>query len=215
MIERRFVRETHQGRVVRAHTPRPKSVSALLTEAVARAPGREAVIDGSLRLDYSTLDTIVRKTAASLRALGLTQSDRVALLLANRAEYRAPRIIAANSNFREKYPIFSTPVFRGMHFGPRLGPVDPRRFRAPERFGVRKRPAVLLRMELGIDIGTGGPFGGHRMEGHRIFLSPLRRVKGAYNFTKMQYVGKLIEHRSDLAKSERSPIGDTRSILRR
>lgn len=77
-------RELHYGdRVVACHAERPRNVHAMLAEAVARYPHREALICEEVRWTYARLDEEVGRVAAGLAALGVGQGDRVALLLGN------------------------------------------------------------------------------------------------------------------------------------
>lgn len=75
------------GRLVRCFISRPASVTALLTEALARKPDGDALVCGELRLDYRGLDARVGEIAGGLRALGVGPGARVALLLPNSAEF--------------------------------------------------------------------------------------------------------------------------------
>ena len=59
---------------------------------------------------------------------------------------------------------------------PRLDPVKPRRFRAPERLGLLQRTAIHLGVTLRIDIGALGPFGRDGMRGGQSFLSCWHRL---------------------------------------
>jgi fatty-acyl-CoA synthase len=67
--------------------PRARTVSALLDEITARAPEREAVVDGSDRWHYATLSAAVRQCARALLADGVRHGDRVGILAGNRAEW--------------------------------------------------------------------------------------------------------------------------------
>ncbi len=80
--------ERHFGnRVVRCFADRPKTFNAMLAEAVARNPTGEALICGPQRLDYRGLDVCAGRVAAGLAASGIGRGDRVALLIANSAEF--------------------------------------------------------------------------------------------------------------------------------
>jgi long-chain acyl-CoA synthetase len=77
-------RERHYGdRVVSCLADRPANVHAILAEAVASGPDREAVVSGETRLSYAQLNDEVARVAGGLSALGVGQGDRVALLLGN------------------------------------------------------------------------------------------------------------------------------------
>jgi long-chain acyl-CoA synthetase len=76
--------ETHYGdRVVRCFAQRPPSIDAMFRHAVARAPERDAIVLGSERISYRTLDATVQAIAANLTQRGLRKGDRLALLLGN------------------------------------------------------------------------------------------------------------------------------------
>jgi acyl-CoA synthetase (AMP-forming)/AMP-acid ligase II len=74
-------------RVVFCRAGRPASLQQMLEQAAARAPDREAIIAGNLRLSWIDLLTLVEQIAASLAERGIAKGDRVALLLGNRAEF--------------------------------------------------------------------------------------------------------------------------------
>jgi long-chain acyl-CoA synthetase len=104
--------ETRFGdRRVNCFSSRPGSVDQLLRGSVANNAKAEAIVDGDRRLTYAALDEIVDRVAANLLALGLQAGDRLALLLANRAEFvivvmAAARlgVIAVPVNIREQTP---------------------------------------------------------------------------------------------------------------
>lgn len=98
-------------RVVNCRADRPGSVFEMFAAAVARAPDREALVAGDLRLTWAQLDIIVAQTASSLAARGIEAGDRIALLIGNRAEfvvllYAIARAgaIAVPISFREQGP---------------------------------------------------------------------------------------------------------------
>ncbi|HEY4545752.1 MAG TPA: AMP-binding protein [Pedomonas sp.] len=104
-------REVHYGRVVSAHSDRPGTVLDMLSAAVASAPERTAVVDGALRLTYAEVDGHVATCAAALASYGVKAGDRVALLLANRADVLVLMLAAARigaitvpMNIRQKPP---------------------------------------------------------------------------------------------------------------
>lgn len=77
-------RELHYGnRVVACYAERPRNVHAMLANAVARHPQREALICDEIRWTYARLDEEVGRVAAGLAALGVGQGDRVAMLMGN------------------------------------------------------------------------------------------------------------------------------------
>lgn len=80
--------ETHFGdRHMRCFSDRPADTYAVFERALARVPEKEAVVAGELRLTYRELGEIVERTAAGLVQLGIKGSNRIGLLLGNRAEY--------------------------------------------------------------------------------------------------------------------------------
>ena len=79
--------ETHHGRVVRCFTERPPSIDAMFRAACEARAQELAVLDGPRRLTYAVLDAAVEGAVRGLSGLGIGAGDRVALLLANRAEF--------------------------------------------------------------------------------------------------------------------------------
>ena len=80
--------EAHYGdRVVACFVERPRSVHALLAEAVQRNPDGDALVCGAERLTYRELLDQSARLAAGLAARGVGRGDRVALLLGNRVEF--------------------------------------------------------------------------------------------------------------------------------
>ena len=75
------------GRMIRCFVERPKSVHAMLANAVARRPQGLALICGEERLSYVELDALVGEAAGGLRALGVGKGDRVAMVLGNSIEF--------------------------------------------------------------------------------------------------------------------------------
>jgi long-chain acyl-CoA synthetase len=76
--------ETHFQRSVRCFPQRPRSLHALLDNAVALNPQGTALVCNDTRLTYLALNEQVGRLAAGWHALGLNAGDRVALLLSNR-----------------------------------------------------------------------------------------------------------------------------------
>jgi acyl-CoA synthetase (AMP-forming)/AMP-acid ligase II len=74
-------------RLVRCFVNRPKSVHAMLADAVARRPEGVALICGDESVTYRELDDAVARAAGGLRALGVGKGDRVALVLGNSVEF--------------------------------------------------------------------------------------------------------------------------------
>jgi len=104
--------EKHFGdRVVRCYAARPKSVYAMLADAVQRHGAGEALVFADERLTWRALEGRVLRTAAGLAARGIRAGDRVALLLGNRSEFvitlfAASRLgaITVPLNIREQKP---------------------------------------------------------------------------------------------------------------
>ncbi len=74
-------------RTLRCFADRPRSLHALLANAVARRPQAEALVCDDTRLTYAQLNQRVGQLAAAWRALGVQAGDRIALLLGNRVEF--------------------------------------------------------------------------------------------------------------------------------
>ncbi len=104
--------ESHFGdRRMKCFADRPASLDEMLANAVALGREREAVVEGDVRLTYGELDDLVNRIAGNLTALGVRAGDRVAILMANRAEYvglvmAAARLgaISVPINIREQTP---------------------------------------------------------------------------------------------------------------
>lgn len=73
---------TYRGQTVRAYKDRPESLWRLFATAAEATPDEEAVVfpDAGVRRTYQDLSERVRHIAASLRDMGLTAGDRVALI---------------------------------------------------------------------------------------------------------------------------------------
>jgi O-succinylbenzoic acid--CoA ligase len=80
-------REAAGDRLVRCFAERPPSVHALWANALARRGEHEALIADGRRLTYRAAEAEVGGLAAGLAALGIARSDRVVMLLGNRAEF--------------------------------------------------------------------------------------------------------------------------------
>ncbi len=83
----------------------------MLREAVVRNGGGDAIVTDDVRMSYRELDAKVNAIAANLSALGITEGDRVALVLGNCPEFilvlmAATRMaaIAVPINAREQTP---------------------------------------------------------------------------------------------------------------
>lgn len=74
-------------RVVRCFADRPTSLYSMFEAGLARGAGRTALVQDDRRLSYGDLDRLVGQAAGGLRAKGVTQGDRVGLLLPNCSEY--------------------------------------------------------------------------------------------------------------------------------
>jgi long-chain acyl-CoA synthetase len=71
----------------RTYSVRPTSYDAMFRDSVDRAPTAEAVVCGERRVTYRELDILVEATAHGFVKAGLTQGDRVVVMLDNRLEY--------------------------------------------------------------------------------------------------------------------------------
>jgi long-chain acyl-CoA synthetase len=74
-------------RVVPVFCERPKTIWAMVEEAVARNPDGEALVCGDRRMTWREVAKTSAQIGAGLRAKGLGRGDRVALLLGNRIEF--------------------------------------------------------------------------------------------------------------------------------
>jgi long-chain acyl-CoA synthetase len=74
-------------RVVPVFSERPKTIWAMVEEAVARNPDGEALVCGDRRMTWREVARKSAQIGAGLRAKGLGRGDRVALLLGNRIEF--------------------------------------------------------------------------------------------------------------------------------
>jgi long-chain acyl-CoA synthetase len=80
--------EAHYGdRVVACFAERPRSLYALLEQAVQRQPDGDALVCGEQRLTWRGLAQQCARLAGGLAARGVRHGDRVALLLGNRIEF--------------------------------------------------------------------------------------------------------------------------------
>ena len=62
---------------------RQQSLGDLPRRTARRAPAKEAIVDGDVRLSFAELDAVVDRTAAALADAGLAPGDRLALLSHN------------------------------------------------------------------------------------------------------------------------------------
>ena len=81
--------ETHYAdqRALRCFVDRPRSLHALLDNAVATNAQGTALVCEHTRLSYTDLNHRVGQLAAGWQALGVQAGDRIALLLSNRIEF--------------------------------------------------------------------------------------------------------------------------------
>ena len=83
-----FRDEVHYGdRVLRCYRERPAHIDAMFQATVAHNPETIAVVAGDRRTSYRELADQVGRVAGNLRALGVAQGDRVAMLVGNRVEF--------------------------------------------------------------------------------------------------------------------------------
>ena len=81
-------REARFGdRLVPAFCERPRSIWAMVADAVARNPDGEALICGDRRMTWREVAQQSARIAAGMQKLGLQTGDRVALLAPNCPEY--------------------------------------------------------------------------------------------------------------------------------
>ena len=74
-------------RVVPVFCERPKTIWAMVEEAVARNPDGEALVCGDRRMTWREVISTSAQIGAGLRAKGLGRGDRVAVLLGNRIDF--------------------------------------------------------------------------------------------------------------------------------
>jgi long-chain acyl-CoA synthetase len=80
--------EAHFGdRVIRCYAERPRTISEMLDQAIARNPHGEALVLGDRRLTWAQVGAHVARIAAGLVACGIHPGDRIALLLENSIEF--------------------------------------------------------------------------------------------------------------------------------
>jgi acyl-CoA synthetase (AMP-forming)/AMP-acid ligase II len=90
-------REARFGdRVVPAFCERPRSIWAMVADAVARNPDGEALICADRRMTWREVAQQSVRIAAGMQQLGLQTGDRVALLLGNRIEFVLAMLGAAH-----------------------------------------------------------------------------------------------------------------------
>src|SRR6516165_9326112 len=74
-------------RVMPVFCERPKTIWAMVEEAVARNPDGEALVCGDRRMTWREAISTSAQIGAGLRAKGLGRGDRVAVLLGNRIDF--------------------------------------------------------------------------------------------------------------------------------
>lgn len=111
-ILERIAPETHFGGLgLRCFADRPANLNAMFAAALSRAPACDALVSGHTRLSYAQLEQQTARLASGIAALGVSQGDRVAMLISNRTEFlltllAALRLgaIAVPINIREGTP---------------------------------------------------------------------------------------------------------------
>jgi len=84
-------------RVVPVFCERPRSIPAMVAEAVARNGDGEALVCGATRMTWREVAQQSAKIAAGFQKLGLQRGDRVAVLLGNRTEFVLTMLGAAHA----------------------------------------------------------------------------------------------------------------------
>ena len=87
-------------RLVPAFCERPKSIPAMVADAVARNPNGEALVCGDRRMNWREVEQHSQQIAAGFQKLGLQRGDRVAVLLGNRIEFVLTMLGAAHAGRR-------------------------------------------------------------------------------------------------------------------
>src|SRR3954470_15404470 len=84
-------------RIVPAFCERPRSIPAMVAEAVARNGDGEALVCGATRMTWREVAQRSAQIAAGFQKLGLQRGDRVAVLLGNRTEFVLTMLGAAHA----------------------------------------------------------------------------------------------------------------------
>src|SRR5258706_5539804 len=88
--------ERHFGdRVLQCFAARPRGLTQMLEEAVARNGAGEALVCGETRLTWRALESRVARAAGALAQRGIGAGDRVGVLLGNRIEFPLAVLAAA------------------------------------------------------------------------------------------------------------------------
>jgi long-chain acyl-CoA synthetase len=85
-------------RIVPAFCARPKTIWAMVADAVAQNPDGEALVCGERRMTWREVAKQSADIAAGLQKLGLRRGDRVAVLLGNRIEFVLTLFAAAHAD---------------------------------------------------------------------------------------------------------------------
>ena len=84
-------------RIVPAFCERPRSIPAMVADAVARNGDGEALVCGATRMTWREVAQRSAQIAAGFQKLGLQRGDRVAVLLGNRTEFVLTMLGAAHA----------------------------------------------------------------------------------------------------------------------
>ena len=84
-------------RIVPAFCERPRSIPAMVAEAVARNGDGEALVCGDTRMTWREVAWQTAQIAAGFQKLGLQRGDRIAVLLGNRTEFVLTMLGAAHA----------------------------------------------------------------------------------------------------------------------
>ncbi|MGY9054781.1 MAG: AMP-binding protein [Alphaproteobacteria bacterium] len=128
-----------------SQTAEEATLASLLTNAATKYPNRPALIEPSRTTSYAELDTLGRRFATGLAALGLGQGDRIALWLPNTPAHYAltfavwrlgATVVGVNTRFRAKEvedivgrsgakALIYWPGFKDIDFAAILAAIDP------------------------------------------------------------------------------------------
>lgn len=155
--------ESHFGRVMPCFRDRPRDLNELVAHTVSRYADRDAVIDGPVRLTYAALEQRAARVAAGLAADGVSEADRVVLLITNRAEFTVALLavfrlgaIAVPVNVREERDgiafVLNQCQAKAVIFDAELASRVP---------ATEAAPALALRYAIGQATGVDGPGDAH------------------------------------------------------